>query len=33
MRDLVADLALAKSLADLADEITQVRYQALDLKV
>jgi len=33
MRDLAADLALAKSLADLADEITQVRYQALDLKI
>ena len=33
MRDLVADLALAKSLADLADQITQDRYQSLDLKI
>ena len=33
MRDLAADLALAKALADLADEITQARFQALDLKI
>ena len=33
MRDLAADLALATSLADLADQITQDRYQSLDLKI
>ena len=33
MRDLVADLALAQTLADLADEIAKDRFQSLDLKI
>ena len=33
MRDLQADLALALRLADLADSITQARYQAIDLVI
>ena len=33
MRDLQDDLALALRLADLADSITQARYQAIDLVI
>jgi histidinol-phosphatase len=33
MRDLAADLQLALTMADLADSITQQRYQALDLVI
>ena len=33
MRDLAQDLTLARQLADLADEISRVRYQSLDLVV
>ncbi len=33
MRDLAADLALALRMADVADAITQKRYQAIDLVI